>query len=733
MSSTMGILENLESEFRRSLEHNLNPAAVEEVWRALEFARRAHDGQIRRSGEPYVTHPISVATILLDLLGRNVDAGILQAALLHDAIEDNDAIDFKSVAREFGEDVAHLVDGVTKIGGIPFRNREAEQSENFRKMLLSMARDIRVILIKLADRLHNMRTLDAMKVERRREIARETQEIYAPLAHRLGIAKFKWELEDLAFKHLEPEDYRRISELVATKREVRESAIDEIKGPLVQRLTAEGVSAEVTGRAKSFFSIRQKLDRSPGGFNQIFDLLGVRVLTESRGDCYRVLGVVHDLFVPVQDRFKDYIATPKSNMYQSLHTTVVGPNHRMVEIQIRTKQMHRTAELGIAAHYRYKEGGRHDVELDTKLGEMLVQRTTEWHEDAEDPAEFMDFLKTSLYQDEVFIFTPRGELKQLPRGATAIDFAYMVHTAVGHHCVGARVNGRLVALRQPLRSGDTVEILTSPSATPSEGWLAHAVTNRARGKIRHWIKTQRLTESIALGREMLLRELKKRRKKMPEEPDLLEVAQSFGLSDVPLLYAKLGEQILSVQNVTHRIYPELSAPKTKTAVDRLRSLTQAPVRGVRIQDISSLLIRMAQCCHPVPGDAVVGVITRGRGVSVHLQDCPNVLNGQIEPDRLMDLTWDVDRDKLFLVRLQVYGSDRENMLADVARAISKTRTNIKQGFMDSEDSHAVGDFLLEVRNLAHLGKVMRAIKGVKGVTRVDRKQVTDEETGEETA
>lgn len=732
MSSTTEMLGNLESELRKSLEQNLPPAGGEEVWRAVEFARAAHEGQTRKSGEPYLTHPISVAAILLDLLGRHADTGILQAALLHDAIEDNEAIDFKSVAREFGEDVAHLVDGVTKIGGIPFRSREAEQSENFRKMLLSMARDIRVILIKLADRLHNMRTLDAMKEDRRIEIARETQEIYGPLAHRLGIAKFRWELEDLSFKHLEPESYKQVSDLVATKRGVRESAIEELREPLVRRLIADGVVAEVTGRPKSFFSIWQKMERSPGGFNQIFDLLGVRVLTEGRGDCYRVLGVVHDLFVPVQDRFKDYIATPKSNMYQSLHTTVVGPNHRMVEIQIRTKQMHRTAELGIAAHYRYKEGGKHDAEFDAKLGEMLVQRTTEWHQDAEDPAEFMEFLRISLYQDDVFIFTPRGELKQLPRGSTPIDFAYLVHTAVGHHCVGARVNGRLVALKHALRSGDTVEILTSPSATPSEGWLAYAVSNRARGKIRHWIKTQRLTESIALGREMLQRELKKRRKKMPEENDLLEVAQSFGLSDVPLLFAKLGEQVLSVQNVTNRVYPELAA-KSKTAVDRLRSLAHAPVRGVRIQDISSLLIRMAQCCHPVPGDRVVGVITRGRGVSVHLQDCPNVLGGQIEADRLMELTWDVDRNKLFSVRLAIYGSDRENMLADVARAISKTRTNIRQGFMDSDDSHAVGDFLLEVRNLAHLGKVMRAIKAVKGVTRVDRKQVPEEISGEETA
>jgi guanosine-3',5'-bis(diphosphate) 3'-pyrophosphohydrolase len=727
LSSALHALGELEALFRAELGEYLSPPGPAEVWRAYEFARAAHEGQKRKSGEPYITHPIQVTRILLDLLRKQADTDILEAALLHDAVEDNPSVGLEDVERAFGEEVRHLVDGVTKIGGIPFRNPEAEQSENFRKMLLSMSRDIRVILIKLADRLHNMRTMDAMRPERQQDIARETEEIYAPLAHRLGIATFKWELEDLAFKYLEPAGYRQVSELVATKREEREHAIEEIKVPIRARLEAEAIEGEVTGRPKSFASIWKKMAANGTRFDQIFDLLGVRVIVASRSDCYRVLGIVHDLYVPVQDRFKDYIATPKSNLYQSLHTTVIGPRRRMVEVQIRTYEMHRIAELGIAAHYRYKEKGEVDAELERKLGESVVQRTTEWHEDVENPEEFMDFLRTSLYENEIFVFTPKGELKQLPRGATPVDFAYAVHTAVGNHTVGARVNGRLVQLRHGLRNGDTVEILTSPNANPSEGWLAFVGTSRARSKIRHWLKAQRLTESVALGREILLRELKKHRRKLPDDTELLDVAQSFGFSEAPILFAKIGEGVLSARNVLHRIYPELVAPRKDSTVDKLRSLASRPVRGIRIQDISSLMIRMAQCCHPVPGDPVIGVITRGRGVSIHRNDCPNVLDGRVEAERLMEVTWDVDKDRLFLVRLSIYGDDRENLLADVAMAISRSGTNIKQGMMDAEDDHAIGDFLVEVKNVAHLGRVMKAIRAVKGVTRVERLQLEGED------
>ena len=731
MSNAAGILEELEGRFREEERRYLSPEDAERVEAALEFSRNAHEGQKRLSGEPYVTHCISVAMILMDLLRRRSDPVILQAALLHDVLEDNLSITYQDIADRFGEEVAQLVEGVTKIGGIPFRNPEAEQSENFRKMLLSMARDIRVILVKLADRLHNMRTLESLKPQRRVEISEETREIYAPLAHRLGIARFKWELEDLAFKFIEPEQYRKIADLIATKRGERERSIEEMRGPLRSRLEADGVQAEVTGRAKSFYSIWGKMTRHGTTLDEMHDLLGVRVITESKGDCYRVLGVVHDLYVPVQDRFKDYIATPKSNMYQSLHTTVIGPQQRMVEIQIRTREMHLVSEIGIAAHYRYKEGGRWDEEIERKLGEVLVRRTTEWHEEAEDPKEFMDFLKISLYQDEVFVFTPRGELRQLPRGATPIDFAYAIHSQVGNRCVGARVNGRIVPLRYELKSGDTVEIMTSTQASPSEDWLHVARSSRARAKIRQWIKAQRVQESILLGREMLQRELRKKHKKFPNDDELMDVAQSFGLSDVPLLYAKMGEGNLALPGVLQKLYPDLATPRSPSPVDRLREVVSLPVKGISIQNVSSLLVHLAQCCHPVPGDAVVGIVTRGRGVSVHRQDCPNTFDDRVEKERKIDVNWDVEGQKMFHVRLAVYGNDRSNLLADVATAISGTSTNIKEGGMASVDAQAVGDFLIEVKNLAHLDRVMRAIRGVKGVSDVERKQHLPREFGED--
>ena len=726
-----GTVARLEEELRQEVERYLAPADGAAIQRALEFARSAHANQRRLSGEPYLTHTLSVTLILLDLLRRGADVVILQGALLHDVLEDNRTVTFEVLAREFGSEVAQLVDGVTKIGGVPFRNPEAEQSENFRKMLLSMARDIRVILIKLADRLHNMRTLDPHPEEKRRRIAQETRDIYAMLAHRLGIARLKWELEDLAFKYLEPEHYREVSDLIALKRVAREEAITEVRDPMAERLKSDGIRGEISGRPKSFYSIWQKMQRTPGGFDEIYDLLGIRVITETRADCYRVLGIVHDMFLPVQDRFKDYIASPKSNLYQSLHTAVIGPQMRPVEVQIRTRQMHLVAEYGIAAHYQYKDGGRVDAELERKLGDLVVRGTTEWQTETDDPREFMDLLKVALYQDEVFVFTPRGELKQLPRGATPIDFAYAVHTAVGSHCVGARVNGRLVRLGYELKSGDIVEILTAPSAAPKEDWLPTARTSRARGKIRHWLKQQRLTDSIALGREMLERELRRRRKRIPGDDDLAEVAQSFGLEDAGLLFARIGEGQLSAIGVSNRIYPELHpAPGGPSAVEKLKQLTRPSSTGVKIQGITSLMIHLAQCCSPVPGDPITGIVTRGRGVSVHRQDCPNTFADRIEPERLVEVTWDVARDATFLARLSILGTDRPGMLGDISTAITKAASNIRSAVVGADDAEAVGEFLLEVRNLHHLERVTRALRGVKGVRKVERKQLIPQEKKE---
>lgn len=707
------------------------------IERALDFAELAHAPQKRASGAAYVTHPIHVAWIVLDLLRRRADAEILVSALLHDVVEDTQGIVLADVEGGFGPVVARLVDGVTKISGLHFHDAESEQSENFRKMLLSMAKDIRVLLIKLADRLHNMRTLEYIREPARRErIARETKEIYSPLAHRLGIAKFRWELEDLAFKHLNPDAYRMVAENVAEKREEREGAIETVRQPLLERLREEEIPAEITGRAKNFNSIWEKMQRAGAQFEEIYDLLGVRVITESRIDCYRVLGIVHDMFLPVHDRFRDYIATPKSNMYQSLHTTVIASSSRMVEIQIRTREMHLTSEIGIAAHYRYKEGGRKEQELERKLGELLLMRAVDVDSPEEDPKEFLDVLKISLYQDEVFVFTPNGELKQLPRGATPLDFAFAVHSEIGSHYVGAKVNGKLVSLRHNLRSGDTVEILTSPSARPNQDWLSIVRTGRARGKIRQWLKQQTLADSVALGREMLQRELRRHRKKLPSEEELEDAAQSFGLSDSSTLLAALGQGELSATAVYNRLFPESATlSSTIAAAERLRGLARSPVRGIKVQGIDNVMIQFAHCCEPVPGDPIVGLITRGRGVSVHHQGCRNILDERVEKERLIDLQWDVEGGPLFLVRLEIHGNDRQNLLADISKAISHTKTNIREGMMQSVDSAAQGHFIVEVRNRRQLNEVIRAVHSVRGVTGVDRRaestKMPDSEKGEE--
>jgi GTP pyrophosphokinase len=596
------------------------------------------------------------------------------------------------------------------------------QSENYRKMLLSMARDIRVILIKLADRLHNMRTLDWLDPERRRRISQETLDIYAPIAHRLGIARFKWELEDLAFKHLEPESYRMLVSKIAEKREERERAIEDVMGPLRALLAERGIAAEVTGRPKHLLSIWRKMQRLNTPFEEIFDLLGIRILTETQDDCYRVFGMVHEIFTPVADHFKDYIATPKSNMYQSLHTTVLATGGEMVEVQIRTREMHRTAETGIAAHYVYKQGGRVDEELDAKLGGFVAQ-TADWQRAATDD-EYLEFLRTALYQEEVFAYTPRRELKRLPKGATALDFAFMIHTAVGQHTVGARVNGEIVPLRHVLQNGDMVEIITSPQAQPHEDWLHLLTTPGARGKVRHWLRQQRHTDSVALGREMIERELKRLRRR-PGAPAIEEIAAAFGCSELEIFYARVAEGQISLTQVAHKLEPPREGLAERLAKGPLEALGLArrpATGGIRIQGLDNIMVSYARCCQPVPGDRVVGVVTVGRGVSVHRQDCPNTFGDRVPEERRVAVEWDVGLDQKFPVRLLVYGHDRTLLLADIAKTISLTSVNIRSAGVASEDRRARGVFVVEVPHLAKLREVIQAIRRVAGVTRVERRQ-----------
>ena len=699
---------------------------------AYDFASRAHGAQQRLTGEPYVTHSVAVARILADLLGSGVDETLVEAALLHDVVEDTDR-DLDDLKRAFGSEVAALVDGVTKISGLHFERPELEQAENFRKMLLSMARDLRVILIKLADRLHNMRTLHAMGPSRAHKIARETRDIYAPLAHRLGIARIKWELEDLCLKYLDPPAYQEIKSKVALKREERERLIHQVVQPAKERFAELGIKADVAGRPKHLESIYRKMKAQGRRFEEIFDLLGVRVLTSDKADCYRALGVVHDLFTPVHERFKDYIATPKSNMYQSLHTTVVAPGGLMVEFQIRTHEMHQIAELGVAAHYRYKEGGvGSDAELLGKLAPVL--RNVEWQSSNVDPDDFMEFLKTSLYQDEVFVFTPRGDLRRLPRGATPIDFAYLVHTEVGHRCVGAKVNGRIVPLRYELRSGDAVQIITSPAGKPNRDWLKLVKSPAARSKIRHWLKTSERADSVTLGREMLEREMRRRRLAPPEKTPLEEIARAMGHDEPEGLYAAIGSGTVSVAQVIQRWFPEGVGPVQRlkeASLETFRAITGRPGRGVRIQGLENLMVSYAKCCQPVPGDSVVGIVTRGRGVTVHRTDCPNTFDGRVAPERRVLVDWSAAQEESFSVKLSIYGVDRKSLLADIAKAISTTNTNIRTAGIKANDRNARGAFVVEVRDLSHLRQVMRAVEQVDGVEAVEREQVMGKPRGGE--
>jgi GTP diphosphokinase / guanosine-3',5'-bis(diphosphate) 3'-diphosphatase len=708
----------------QTLERSKTHASLKRLTEAFEFASAAHGSQLRLTGEPYLTHCVAVAVILAELLGPRADETILISALLHDVVEDTD-VDLARVEAAFGPEVAVLVDGVTKISGLHFDRPEWEQAENFRKMLLSMAKDLRVILIKLADRLHNMRTLHSLDLVKATRIARETREIYAPLAHRLGIGRFRWELEDLCLKYLDPEAFDDLRRKVQMKREERERVIEEVMRPLVERLIELGVRAEVTGRPKHLDSIYRKMEAQNRKFEEIFDLLGVRVITPDKADCYRVLGLIHDLFTPVHDRFKDYIATPKSNMYQSLHTTVVVPGGTMVEFQIRTSDMHQTAELGVAAHYRYKEGGGGpDTELLAKLQPVL--RNVEWQSTSSEPDEFMEFFKTSLYQDEVFVFTPRGDLRRLPRGATPLDFAYLVHTEVGHRCVGAKVNGRIVPLRYELRSGDTVQIVTSSLGKPNRDWLKLVKSPAARSKIRHWLKSSEHADSVTLGKEMLDRELRRRRLTPPQTPTAVELAQTLGYADVDQLMGALGRGSVSVTQVIQRWFPQGVGPVQRikeASLDTIRAITRRPGRGVRIQGVDNLMINYAKCCQPVPGDTVVGIVTRGRGVTVHRTDCPNTFDDRVAPERRLLVDWDAAPEDSFVVKLSIYGVDRKSLLADIAKAISTTNTNIRTAGIKARDRNARGAFVVEVRDLNHLRIVMRAVERVEGVDTVQREEI----------
>lgn len=697
---------------------------VELLARAYRFSEKAHTGQTRRNGDPYVTHCVEVAKILAEL---QLDSVTVASGLIHDVVEDT-VNTVEDVEREFGREIAQIVDGLTKIGHLPMASREERQVESYRKLLLSVAKDVRVILVKLADRLHNMRTLEWMPEEKRARIALETRDLYAPMAHRFGLASMKAELEDLAFKWLEPEEYRTLARMIAQTRADRDALTSEMAGPLAQRLRDAGVIVhEVSGRPKHLWSIYKKMEKRAKPYEEIYDLYAIRVLVENIPECYHALGVIHGAWTPLQERIKDYIASPKSNGYQSLHTTVFGPRGTLFEIQIRTREMHRTAEYGIAAHWLYKEGdkgGKKD--LDRHLA--WFRQVLELQLDAETPDQFLEFLKLDLYQDEIFVFTPNGDVIQLPKGATPIDFAFAVHTQVGLHTQGARVNGRIVPLSRELRNSETVEIIRSPNARPSRDWLAHVRTGRARHRIRSWLRAEEQKTFITVGQEILERELRRRKHAKLTDAEFTRGAEALKLNGPDHVYASVGQGDITVTQLLKAIYPELDETETPalkpSALERLIDRMRRPgtSRGLRIQGADGLLVRYAQCCQPVPGDTVVGYVTRGRGVSIHRQDCPNLLHLVHEPERRVEIDWQESAGERFVIRLAIEGNDRRGLYADLATAVSAAGTDIRSLELKTVDGRVSGSALVEVENLAHLERIVKAARKVKGVSEVARRE-----------
>jgi len=699
-----------------------HPAApVDLIQKAYEFSAEKHHGQRRLSGEPYLTHPLQVAGIIAEL---RLDVPSVATGLLHDTVEDTLAT-LEQIEQGFGAEIAALVDGVTKIGQINFRSREEKQAENFRKMLLAMARDLRVILIKLADRTHNMRTLGHLPPERQLEIAQETLDIYAPLAHRLGINWIKSELEDNALRFLHPEVYYQLKRSVAKKKAEREKYIKEVISVLTKRLTEAEIEAEVSGRPKHFYSIYEKMQAQNLLYDQIYDLVAFRIVVDTVGECYEGLGVVHANWKPVPGRFKDYIALPKANGYQSLHTTVIGPYGERIEIQIRTREMHRVAEYGVAAHWRYKQPGSVGTDDGQRFG--WLRQMLEWQQHLQDPQEFLRSVKEDLFTEEVFVFTPKGDLLNFPVGSTIIDFAYRIHSEVGQHCAGARVNGRIVPLRYQLQSGDTVEIVTTSSQAPSKDWLKLVKTSRAKARVRAWVKGQQAARSIAVGREILERDLARHALdfgRLRIDGTLARVARELSQKDEDTMLAGVGYGKITAQQVLARILPEEEIEKRREKAEgRLQRLFRLVSRqtksGVTVSGVDDMLVRFGKCCSPLAGERITGFITRGRGVTVHALDCPKVLES--DPQRRIEVQWSDGKGTPRAVKIEVTCVDQPGLLAAMSKAISSAGINIARAHVHAMGDHkAQNTFELMVNNAEELNRVMRNLGRVRGVMKVAR-------------
>ena len=703
----------------------LPPERVEAMQQAYEFAARCHRDQLRLSGEPFIEHPLHTALYLADL---RLDTTTVQAALLHDVIEDC-GVSYEELSRHFGEEVARLVDGVTKLSRLDLMRQQDgagprwageerdSNAESLRKMLVSMAQDERVVLIKLADRLHNMRTLKALPAPRRRAIAQETLDIYAPLAHRLGIGDIKWRLEDMAFRYLEPQRYREVSRLLAAKREARERYVTQVRRLFKAELEKAGIKAEVQGRPKHLYSVYQKMEKyaeQGKEFGQIYDLFALRVLVPTVQECYHALGIAHSLWRPLPGQFDDYIANPKDNLYQSLHTAVMCPDGAPVEIQIRTQQMHQVAEYGVAAHWSYKEGSATDARFEEKM--TWLRQILEWQREVSGTEEFLEGVRSDLFQDQVFVYTPKGDIKELPTGATPIDFAYQIHTDLGHRCIGAKVNGKLVPLDSQLQNGDTVQVLTTRTARgPSLDWLnpnlGYARTSNARQKIRQWFNKQERSANVQRGRELLQKELRRHSLSLDEA----EVARTLKYDSPEELLAELGNGSLSVSQVTARLTAVPVAPQPETQ----QPLPVAPTTGIEVLGVGDLLVRMARCCSPLPGDDIIGYITRTRGVTVHKRECPNVIH-EDEQERLVPVNWG-STQPLYPVRLRIDAWDRVGLLRDVTTLVSGDKVNIAWVVTQEHEDNTVSMFLtVHTTGIGQLSRLFARLEGVKGVYSVSR-------------
>lgn len=718
------MLENL---LLRIEQYNPN-ADMQLIIKAYNFAEAAHEGQVRNSGEKYFVHPFQVALLLADL---NMDTATIIAGLLHDVIEDTN-ISYDKVREEFGEEIADLVDGVTKLKKLQYKTKQENQAENLRKMVIAMAKDIRVIIVKLADRLHNMRTLEYMTDEKKKEKAIETLEIYAPIAHRLGISKIKWELEDLSLRYLDPENYYSLVEKVSKKRLEREAFIKKIIDELYEKLGEMSIKCEISGRPKNFYSIYKKMMYQGKAFEQIYDLTAVRILVDNIKDCYGALGIVHTLWKPLPGRFKDYVAMPKPNMYQSLHTTVIGNKGEIFEVQIRTYEMHRTAEYGIAAHWKYKEGYAKGNNFDDKL--TWLRQLLEWQTDLNDPKEFMETLKIDFFTDEVFVFTPKGDVINLPDGSTPIDFAYRVHTDVGNKCVGAKVDNRIVPLNYKLKNGNIVEVITSANSSgPSRDWLKLVKSNQAKTKIKQWFKLKERDLNIAKGKDALEKEIKRlgyRPSDILVDEWLKNVAGKVSISSIEDLYASIGYGSITINQVISKlkeIYSEHFKPSEKEIIESKIQKSQnrskpRPTHGIVVKDIDNVKIKFSKCCNPVPGDDIVGFITRGRGVSIHRTDCPNlstILEGQEE--RSIEVSWDIEKKSSYSAEIQVKATDRPGLLAEIALRVNDADVGLLSlNARTNKDKSVMINMTLEIHDKEQLNELMKRLRRIGNVFDVYR-------------